>query len=174
MFMWYAQLDVSWIFHVFIYVWLFTLMFVVLWLAWMYDECTWHHKTFLMQLYWHLVIKLYILFLRVLYMYVYLLHAFLILFCCWGGCVVLVMHTHIHTTREQTLNKCTHTTCTRSHTHTPLAHAHTHTPLSRAHTHHLHALTHNHCYQAEHGSLRSLLKSETRLTARILKQDPNT
>ena len=25
----------------------------------MCDECTWHHKTFLVQLYWHLAIKLY-------------------------------------------------------------------------------------------------------------------
>ena len=31
----------------------------VLWLAWMCDECTWHHKTFLMELYWLLAIKLY-------------------------------------------------------------------------------------------------------------------
>ena len=32
----------------------------VLWLEWMCDECTWHHKTFLMQsVYWHLAIKLY-------------------------------------------------------------------------------------------------------------------
>ena len=30
-----------------------------LWLEWMCDECTWHHKTFLVQLYWHLAIKLY-------------------------------------------------------------------------------------------------------------------
>ena len=27
-------------------------------LAWMCDECTWHHKTFPVQLYWHLEIKL--------------------------------------------------------------------------------------------------------------------
>ena len=25
----------------------------------MCDECTWHHKTFLMELYWHLAIQLY-------------------------------------------------------------------------------------------------------------------
>ena len=31
---------------------------IVLWLVWLYDECTWHHKTFLVQLYWHLAIKL--------------------------------------------------------------------------------------------------------------------
>ena len=31
----------------------------VLWLVWMCDECTWHHKTFLVQWCWHLAIKLY-------------------------------------------------------------------------------------------------------------------
>ena len=30
----------------------------VLWLAWMCNESTWHHKTFLAQLYWHLAMKL--------------------------------------------------------------------------------------------------------------------
>ena len=29
-------------------------------LEWMPDECTWHHKTFPVQLYWHLAIKLYL------------------------------------------------------------------------------------------------------------------
>ena len=29
-------------------------------LEWMRDECTWHHKTFPVQLYWHLAIKLYL------------------------------------------------------------------------------------------------------------------
>ena len=33
--------------------------FNVLRLVWMCDECTWHHKTFLVQLYWHLAVKLY-------------------------------------------------------------------------------------------------------------------
>ena len=60
---WYAQLDVSWIFHVFIYEWLFTQIFVCcccnLMMVWMCDECTWHYKTFLVQLYWHLTIKMY-------------------------------------------------------------------------------------------------------------------
>ena len=32
---------------------------IVLWLAWMCCECTWHRRTFLVQLYWHLAIKLY-------------------------------------------------------------------------------------------------------------------
>ena len=48
----------------FIYNWLFTPiciviknLFVVLWLAWMCGECAWDHKTFLVQIYWHLVIK---------------------------------------------------------------------------------------------------------------------
>ena len=52
--------------HVFIYEWplpgcLFALVIKnVLWLEWMRDECTWHHKTFLVQSeYWHLAIKLY-------------------------------------------------------------------------------------------------------------------
>ena len=31
--------------------------FVALWLAWMCDECTWHHKTFLAQWYRHLAIS---------------------------------------------------------------------------------------------------------------------
>ena len=31
----------------------------VLWREWMCDECTWHHKTFLEQLYWHLATKMY-------------------------------------------------------------------------------------------------------------------
>ena len=30
----------------------------VLWLVWVCDVCIWHHKTFLVQLYWHLGIKL--------------------------------------------------------------------------------------------------------------------
>ena len=41
-------------------VYLLLLWFNVLWLKWMCDECTWHHKTFLVQsVYWHLAIKLY-------------------------------------------------------------------------------------------------------------------
>ena len=70
-FMWYAQLDASGIFHVFIYIYIYMNDFLpgclfavvvinVLWLEWMCDECTWHHKTFLVQsVYWHLAIKLY-------------------------------------------------------------------------------------------------------------------
>ena len=59
--MWFA---ISWTFLVFIYQWLFTSMFAVvrndvIWLAWICDDCTWHHKTFPEQLHWHLAIKLY-------------------------------------------------------------------------------------------------------------------
>ena len=48
---------------VLIYEWLFTRMFLcccifIFIFVWMSDECTWHHKTFLVQLYWHLAIKL--------------------------------------------------------------------------------------------------------------------
>ena len=40
----------------------------VLWLEWMCDECTWHHKTFLVQsVYWHLAIKLYCIVLCIVY-----------------------------------------------------------------------------------------------------------
>ena len=41
------------------YIYNWTRMLSVLCLEWMCDECTWHHKTFLVQLYWHLAIKLY-------------------------------------------------------------------------------------------------------------------
>ena len=67
-FMWYVQFDVSWISRVFIYEWPFTLMFVcccccnsVTFYDW--RQCVrsipGNYKIFLVQLYWHLAVKLY-------------------------------------------------------------------------------------------------------------------
>ena len=56
---------VGFLVYLFIYEWVFTPMFVVadnhfnvLWLAWMSDECTRHHKTFLVQMCSHLAIEI--------------------------------------------------------------------------------------------------------------------
>ena len=67
-FVWYARLDACGILSCF-YLWMtfyqdvYLLLFVIhffLWLEWMCDECTRHHKTFLEQsVYWHLAIQLY-------------------------------------------------------------------------------------------------------------------
>ena len=57
----------------------------VLWLAWMCDECTWHHKIFLVQLYWHLAIKLYGIWLELGRQnpFVYLLRGVNLVVVCW-------------------------------------------------------------------------------------------
>ena len=59
----WRQWDFSWLYlsmNDFLPGCLFAVVVIyVSWLVQMCDECTWHHKTFLVQLYWHLAIKLY-------------------------------------------------------------------------------------------------------------------
>ena len=125
----------------------------------MCDECTWHHKIFLVQsVYWHLAINVYCI--------VYCIKLFthyvsftslspyvpVTLTNCPHDVVVVfasspVSHTFTHTHTHHTLSltdRCTHTPLSLFHTHT-----HTHTPFSLSLSH-----THTHTYHRHHTDLK--------------------